>query len=90
MKLSDVYRNATKWIKRYNNGVWKVIFIIQFLVLVYVSFKMASVLLGGGLTYDEFHNNYCQDNKNEKEYSGVKLNGTNDSPCDFEYKFKKV
>lgn len=88
---SRVWFNIKLWRKKYNNVLWKVVFTVQLLVISLVLYRLASVLIGGGLTYKQFHNNYCRNNINNTHNAhGVRLNETNDHPCEYDYNFKKV
>lgn len=74
---------------QHNSIVWKFIFLAQLLLIAYLTKQLTTVLLGGGASYEEFHNNYCLDN-GAPDLNGVTINETVDANCAYDYNFKKV
>jgi hypothetical protein len=84
-----VFSSTWRWLTKYNNFLWKIIFIVQLVTVVVITLRLTSVLLGGGDSWHEFHNSYCQENTNVNA-TGPVINGTFSEDCVYDYKFKKV
>jgi hypothetical protein len=92
-RLSLVAQNAaSKWSHNSHTITklsWKIIFPVQLAVIIYITLKLTTVLLGGGATYEEFHNTYCLETS-DPSIMGPKLNGSFSGDCVYDYKFTKV
>lgn len=68
--------------------LWKFIFPIQLALVILLTTRLTTILLGGGASYQEFHNSHCLKDNDLKELQTT-LNGTVDE-CAYDYNFKKV
>lgn len=87
--LTRLVTSTWGYLCKYNNLVWKGIFIVQLLVVVVVTMRLTTVLLGSGLEWSEFNNDYCLQHTNQSIPEGP-ITGTHNEDCVYDYKFKKV
>lgn len=75
---------------QHSSLLWKLIFVAELALVAYLSVVLSRVLLGGGATYSEFHNTYCQGENSIPNDNTIALNGSSSASCAYDYNFKKI
>jgi uncharacterized protein (DUF486 family) len=88
--LSRTLSSITSRCYQHSSLFWKVIFLAELAVVCYLSFVLSRVMMGGGATYSEFHNSYCQGDNSVANNDNIVLNGSSTAPCAYDYNFKKI
>jgi hypothetical protein len=72
--------------------LWYLVLLLQFVLALWMGYRLCSVLLGVGESAKKHTNTFCLDNRDYgiTSETGTILNGNFTGPCAYEYNFKKA